>query len=496
MACIFNIFAHSLSPYNTMKKPIVAVILLITTTHLLAQNTGYRIGITLKPYKNQFVYLGYYYGKIKALADSAMLDANSNGVFKGKDKLPGGIYFVVSPRKEILFEILLDKQQNFSISADTAGLPASVRFTNSADNNLFKSYSNFAAVNGKATSGYMAALAAAKTRADSSRITDILKSLGLKLQNYRDSVAAKNPGSMLTALFKALKEPVVPPAAKQPGGKYDTLYSFNYFKSHFWDGISFTDARLIRTPIFELKLDKYYRDLVVPAPDSLIKEVDLMLGKSAPNKDMYKYLLTYFVQQYISPQYMGQDAVFVHLFEKYINNNPQVDWFTEKYKKYMYERAYSLMANLIGSPAQNLDLVDTADHPMPLYSLKSDFVVICFWDPTCSHCKEVVPKLDSIYQSKWKKEGVQVYGVMVDGGKPAWLNYIRENNLKDWIHVYETTEQRDAGYAAGKPNYRQLYDVYQTPILYLLDREKRIVAKKLTYDQIDEVLNVKLKTKQ
>ena len=475
-----------------MKKFLLPVGLLITA-HLFAQNTGYNIGITLKPYKSQYVYLGYYYGKIKALADSALLDANSNASFKGKAKLNGGIYFIVSPRKEILFEVLLDKQQVFSIVADTANLLNGVKFTNSPENNLFQSYSKFAAGNGKIINGYMNELGASKTKADSNHIGEKLQALNKQLQNYRDSVAVKNPNSMLTALFKALKEPIVSPAAKQPGGKYDSLYAYNYFKSHFWEGVSFTDERLLRTPIFELKLDKYYKTLVVPDPDSIKNEVDIMLAKSAGNKEMYKYLLTYLVQQYINPTYMGQDAVFVHLFEKYINNNPQVDWFTEKYKKYMYDRAYSLMANLIGAPAQNLELVDTAEKSKPLFEVNAPYIVICFWDATCSHCKEVVPKLDSMYQHKWKQQGVVIYGVMVDGGKEAWMNYIHENNLKDWIHVYETAAQRDAGYAANKPNYRQLYDVYQTPILYLLDKDKRIIAKKLTYDQIDEVLAMKMK---
>jgi hypothetical protein len=474
-------------------KKLLFVSCLFGTAHLFAQTTGYTIGITLKPYKNQFVYLGYYYGKIKALADSAMLDATSSGTFRGKEKLSGGIYFLVSPRKEILFEILLDKQQSFSIEADTGNLPSSVKFINSAENNLFQAYSKFASANGKIISGYLGELGSAKSKADSNRITEQLRTLNQQLQNYRDSVTAKNPASMLATLFKALKEPIVPPAAKQPGSRYDSTYAYTYFKNHFWDGVSFTDERLLRTPIFELKLDKYYKNLVLPEPDSIKKEVDAMLTRSASSKEMYKYLLTYFVQQYINPQYMGQDAVFVHLFEKYINNNPEVDWFTEKYKKYMNDRAYSLMANLIGSPAQNLELVDSLDKPRPLYNVNAPYIVICFWDATCSHCKEVVPKLDSIYQHKWKQQGVVIYGVMVDGGKAAWLNYIHENNLKDWIHVYETTAQRDAGYAANKPNYRQLYDVYQTPILYLLDKDKRIIAKKLTYDQIDEVLAMKMK---
>jgi thiol-disulfide isomerase/thioredoxin len=311
------------------------------------------------------------------------------------------------------------------------------------------------------------------------------------VQDYRINFEKKYPTSMLAALFRALQEPNVPVAKH---AATDSTFAYRYYKSHYWDGISFTDDRLLRTPIFEAKLEKYYRELVVPDPDSIKKEIDIMLLKSKSSKEMYKFLLTHFVQKYVNPEYMGQDAVFVHLFERYINNNPQVDWFTEKYSKYMFERAYSLMANLIGQPAADLQMTDTLGKPVSLYSVNAPFTVICFWDPTCGHCKEVVPKLDSVYQSKWKKSGVKVFGVMVDGGKESWLKYIRDNHLKDWVHVYETEKQKKEITDAGRPHYRQLYDISQTPILYLLDKDKRIIAKKLTYQQIDEVLNLKLKT--
>src|SRR5450432_3059672 len=95
---------------------------------------GHRIQITLKPFSNSKVYLGYYYGKVKALADSAMLDASSKGSFSGTEKLPGGVYFVVSPSRVILFELLVDKDQSFSVTADTTALPASVVFSGSPEN--------------------------------------------------------------------------------------------------------------------------------------------------------------------------------------------------------------------------------------------------------------------------------------------------------------------------------------------------------------------------
>jgi hypothetical protein len=467
--------------------------LLILTAygHTYSQN-AHSIKLTLTPYKNARVYLGYYYGKIKALADSAMLDGASTGVFKGTEKLPGGIYFIVSPRKVILFELLIDKEQNFAIIADSANIPDQVKFVGSSENILFQSYTRFIAKDGREITQNQSTLATTKNKADSAKSIDRIKELNKEIQDFRNDIEKKYGESLLGILFRALKDPVVPPIDKQPPEKFDSLYAYHYYKAHYWDGISLTDDRLIRTPFLEPKLDKYFKDLVPPEPDSIEREVDMILLYSRGNKEMFKYFLVYFVQKYINPEYMGQDAVFVHLFEKYINTG-QATFFTDKYRKFVNDRAYSLMGNLIGKPAPDLEMTDTLDKTQRLYGLEAPFIVICFWDPTCSHCKETVPKVDSIFQSKWKQEGVKLFGVMVDGGRENWLKFIRDNHLKDWVHVYQTEAQHDTEVAGEKPDYRQLYDVYQTPILYLLDKDKRIIAKKLTYQQLDEVINLKLK---
>ncbi len=467
---------------------------LVTSLCLLKAypQSGYSIHLHLKPYTGGKVYLGYYYGKIKALADSTVLNGNSDGLFDGKEKLPGGVYFVVSPGRTILFEMLIDSQQHFSVSADTTSLPGSVVFTGSPDNTVFLEYTRFTAGKGMEITATQKELAAARSKADSAKIREKLKVENAGLQEYREKLITRYPHSLLASLFRLLKEPVVPPAAQQPGGKYDSNFAYHYYKAHYWDGIDFTDERLTRTPVFEPRLERYYRDLVPPQADSVEREADMMLLEARVSKPMFQYLMVYFVQKYVNPEYMGQDAIFVHLFEKYINTG-QAEFFTDKYRKFLNDRAYSLMANLIGQPAANLEMVDTAGASRPLYGVNAPFVVLCFWDPTCSHCKEIVPKVDSIFQAKWKKEGVKVYGVMVDGGKEAWLQFIKDHNLTDWIHVYETKEHQDSVEKAGQPGYRQLYDVYQTPILYLLDKDKRIIAKKLSYQQLDEVINLKMR---
>jgi thiol-disulfide isomerase/thioredoxin len=470
---------------------LAASLLLMTAAR--SQN-GYNIRLHLKPYTSGKVYLGYYYGKIKALADSAQLNGNSDGLFSGETRLPGGVYFVVSPNRAILFELLIDSQQHFSVSADTTNLPASVVFTGSPDNIVFQSYTRYTAEKGKEITAAQAAMNTAGKAGDSAAFRsnrEKIRQLNEAIAKYREQLTRQYPTSLLAVLFQALKEPEIPPASRQPGGKYDSVFAFHYFKEHYWDGLSFTDERLTRTPVFEPRLDKYYRELVSPDPDSIEKEVDHMLLYSRVSKPMFQYLMVYFVQKYVTPQYMGQDAVYVHLFDKFINAG-ETEFFTEKYRKYLNDRAYSIMANLIGQPAANLEMVDSAGALRPLYGVSADYTIVCFWDPTCSHCKEVVPKLDSMYKAKWKAEGVKIYGVMVDGGRDLWIQFIKDHNLSEWTHVYETKEHQEATEKAGQPGFRQLYDVYQTPTLYLLDKDKRIIAKKLSYEQLDEVINLKL----
>jgi hypothetical protein len=473
------------------------IVLLLAACLLMMKaqsQNGYTIHLHLKPYTSGKVYLGYYYGKIKALADSAQLNSNSDGLFSGENRLPGGVYFIVSPNRAILFELLIDSQQHFSVSADTTNLPGSIVFTGSSDNTVFQTYTRYTAEKGREIMADQAAMAAARKTGDSAAVRsnrDKIRQLNDAITTYREELGRKYPGTLLATLFQALKEPEIPPASRQPGGKYDSVYAFHYFKDHYWDGLSFSDERLTRTPVFEPRLDKYFRELVPPQADSIEKEADRMLLEARVSKPMFQYLMVYFVQKYVNPEYMGQDAVFVHLFDKYINAG-ETEFFTEKYRKYLNDRAYSIMANLIGEPAANLEMVDSNGALRPLYGVNANYIIVCFWDPTCSHCKEVVPRLDSMYRAKWKQEGVKIYGVMVDGGRDAWIQFIKDHNLSDWTHVYETKEHQDATEKAGQPGFRQLYDVYQTPTLYLLDKDKRIIAKKLSFEQLDEVINLKL----
>ena len=438
--------------------------------------------------------------------DSALINQQGLAVFTGKEKLTGGIYFIVNPEKSRFYEILMDDKQQFTASGDTADLVNSIKITGSKENELFLQYQKASAQKYKQLQKLNSDLAKARTKKDSAVIKDNIDKTNKSNQQLRGNVIKANPNTLIAALFNALKEPELPQHLKSPKTKNDSADAYRYYKKHYWDDVSFTDERLLRTPFFESKLEKYMQQVISQHPDSVKEEVDWIVLYSRASKGMFKYFVTKFTSDYFYPKIMGQDAVFLLLFQKYYLTG-EADWFNEQQMKDINHRGYSIMANQLGEKASDLKLLDSTDKVQPLYNINAPLTVVCFWDPDCSHCREEVPRLDSFYQHKWKKMNVALYAVFMDSLradnntgwdkisllKDKWVKFINEHNLRDWIHVYQTPQMKADDLKANIPSPRQLYDVYQTPTLYLLDKDKRIIAKKIDIEQVDDLIQYKLK---
>lgn len=450
------------------------------------------ISIKYTPLKNTWVYLGSYFGKGRSLNDSAYLNDKSEGVFKGK-KLTGGIYFIVSAQYIIQFELLVGNQQHFSIIADTAHKD-DVKITGSDDNDIFKSYTKATTEKGKVLETLGKKLSQAKTQKDSAEVQSQLKKANKELNDYRDNVIKKYPFSLLATLLNTMKRPELP-ANAEAEQKKDSLFAFKYTKEHFWDDVNFYDDRILHTPFFEKKLDEYFKYYVAPDADSIIPEVNYILLSARTGKEMYPYLLIKFTNKYFTPEYMGQDKVFLFLFENFYSKGDTV-YLSPQSRKQVFDKAYSIMTNQLGSPAPALNLTDTSGNKILMQALQSKFTVLAFWDPTCSHCQEEIPRLDSFYRAKWKAEDVKVYSVNVnDAEYDKFKKFIKEKNLStDWLQVYQPRTEMQEDVAAKRANFRQLYDIFKTPTFYLLDADKNIIAKQLSIDQIDDLINAKLKS--
>jgi thiol-disulfide isomerase/thioredoxin len=463
-------------------------------TGLSAQE--YRISLNYKPVSTKaYLYLGYYFGESKYLQDSVLLEPDGTATFSGKKKLTGGLYLIIDPEKKSYFDLLIDQEQTFHINIDTSDFSIA-SITGSSETQDLESYKKTTARIFKQLPVLQKELALAKNRADSLTTQKKINAAFEEAQEWREQFIQQHPDSYLSLLFRLMKEPVFKPG---PGAsRSDSILAYQNYKKQYWEGIPIGDERLLRTPVFEQRLNRYMEQ-VIRNPDTLKLEVDRFILSSRGSETMFKYYINRFTNEYMNPKYMGLDVVFLHLFEKYYLTN-QVTWLSDKDRELVYNRAYSIMGNIIGEPAAELNLLDTLDQKTNLYKIKSPYTILAFWDPDCGHCREQIPVMDSLFRTKWQQHGITLIGILTDSVrtdksklpavKESWKEFIQKHHLKGWLHWYQSFEMREEEKKNNKPGFRQYYDVFQTPTLYLLDQDKRIIAKKINPQQLDELLEI------
>lgn len=457
-----------------MRKLFVLLItILLGPAVMLGQ--GYQIAVKLKNFSTGRFYLAHYMGRSTYLADSAEVSPAGMAVLKGKEPLLPGIYLLVLPGKQQYIETLIDKQQVFSVTIDTSDLVNKTLYKGSPDNEQFLSYNKFLAQQEALSRSIQQQLRTAHNAADTAKVAPMQQELGKKIQDFRSGFIKAHPGTLLSTIFLAMKEPQVP---AQPAGE-DSTFGYRYYKSHYWDEVDLQSDRLVRTPILEGKLRKYFTQLVPAYPDSIINDCDAVIARARKSREAFKYVLWWLTYNYETSPYMGMDAVFVHLVEKYYVPG-EAFWLNDEQLNKIVDRAYTMAPNLIGKQAAPLEFKDSTAHMLSLYKTPAQYTILVFWDPTCGHCKTEVPRLDSAWKANWKSKGVAMIGIKTEGSRTEWLQFIREHQLNGWIHGEEPQ---------AATNYRRLYDVYATPMVYLLDDKKKILAKKLGVEQLQEFLD-------
>lgn len=442
-----------------------------------ATSEGFKITGRIKGLKDTTCVLAHYFGSTQYITkDTARVDDSGNMIFEGKKALPEGLFIVVTPKNRYI-EFLITDDQQFSFETDTADVIKHMRITGSRENEAFYGYQQKL---GKLSEEAQALAIQKKQRNDAAsnaRIDKQLNDLQKQANDYRTTFLQDNPGTFAVKLLKATAEPSVPPAPKAANGRPDSIWVFNYFKQHFWDDYDFADERFVRTPVMQRKIERYIKELTVQVPDSLIKEADFLVDKAiaGKNKEIKYYTIYYITSQYEQPKVMGTDGLFVHMFEKYYKTGVMTVSDSSTLKS-IGERVATMKPNLIGKTFVPPVISDTLRRPIALQAIKTDYTVVFFYSPTCGHCRESAPKLKK-FVDDYKGKGVEVVAIAIDQSPEEWKKFIREFKLGKAINGYDYALRTD---------YRRQYDVWTTPTVYVLDKDKRIIARKLPVEQIED----------
>jgi len=463
---------------------IVLSTLFIATSSIFAGSNnsteGYKISVKIKNSADSILILGHYFGEYQYVDDTARRNKDGSYLFEGKEPLPGGIYFIVMQNKKH-FEFGINKEQVFSIETDTVDFVKNMKFKNSPENNQFYEYLSYANQKQKEIEPIKAGYDRAKENEDKDSLKffqDKINIIDKEVQDYKLNFIKKYPEALMSKVFAASKEVELPEAPLKEDGTKDSLFLYNFYKKHYFDNIDFTDDRMLRTPVFNAKLKKYINDIAPKHPDSLIIECDMLVEKARPNKEVFKYVVWFLTYHFETSKIMGYDAVFVHMVETYYMTK-QAFWVNPQVLENLTKRAMSLKPILIGKTVPNLIMPDSSGRMYSLYDLKAKYIVLYFWDPDCGHCKTQTPVLGKFYDD-FKPQGIEIFSININNAKATeWKKIVSDNKLK-FINVWDPNNQTQ---------FRKTFDVSQSPVLFVLDSEFKIVAKRLSTEQLENFFN-------
>ena len=226
--------------------------------------------------------------------------------------------------------------------------------------------------------------------------------------------------------------------------------------------------------------------MTVQVPDSVIQAVDVVLEKAQANEEVFKFVLPYLLNEYYTPKIMGLDAVFVHIAEKYYATG-KATWISEDAKKKILDDAYMNKFVLIGNRAPNITVQqydpETKSFPpdkmISLYDVDAEYTVIFLWKPGCGHCKHTTDELKPFYE-EWHPKGVEIFS-------------ITSANHMELDKAISDVEYKKMPWIVTADPYmkaRALIKFYGTtlPKLYILDRNKNIIASRVAVPQLGRII--------
>ncbi len=458
---------------GTQKLLRAFVLIMILGNPYFLVGQGYNLTFEVEGLPAGEIYLGYHFGDQRYLQDTAQVSADGKVNFLGDEPLKSGIYFLYNT--QYYFEFIAGENE-FSLKTTKDGAYGSLEIEGSTENEIFKQFQLGMIGIQQKKQELTASLEEVATREDSAAIFDQIRSLDTEASEFRKGLAKANEGSYVSEIIYLMERPEVPGFEEIEDEAELARTRYQYYKDHYFDNINLSNPALLRTPVLLKAVNEYFDEVIFQHPDTINAEIDHLVSLVEGDAESYRFWMVKLFTKYQQSTIMGMDAVMIYLAEKYYLSG-RVDWVDQESMDKLRDEVTFIKPNLLGKNAPSLRVLDTLDRPLDLRDVKADYTILYFYDPDCGHCKKKTPVLLDLYHGL-KSEGVEVMAVCTVTDTEKWKKYINEIGL-DWINA------ADPYY---RSNFRRDYNVRSTPTIFVVDKDKKIIAKKLDVDQLADFI--------
>ena len=475
-------------------KKLLLLFLSFAFLQTLAAVEDYQIEVTVKNYKQDKLILAHYLGSTILIDHTATISETGSFIFNDEKALPAGVYLLVLPPDNQYIEIFItEEEKKYSLTFDATTLTKDIVFENAPDNTLFYDYVKFSGQNRSKMEALIQTIQAGReTEKDVKKEEAELENLQQALETYKENLLQKHPEKLATTIIKSNKQLTIPKF--EGDGETVRLQEYLYRRTHFFDYVR-ADSRFFRTKVCNDMINFYMDNLTVQHPDSVIQSVDEVLGLISPDSIVFRKYFFDYLNKYYTSKFVGMDAVFVHMVKEYTLKG-KTDFIKAENRAKITKDALLWDKTLIGRTSPNLEnyhlkieesikVKDAEDenrrfvlgNKTELNEVTKPYTVVIFWAPDCGHCKKSMPVLIDFYEKHI--DSVEVFAVCHTNFQQFGdcAQALKDYKAIKWINTVD-------------PYYKYVknYSIETTPLILLLDRDKKVLFKQIAAEKLEVAL--------
>ncbi len=224
---------------------------------------------------------------------------------------------------------------------------------------------------------------------------------------------------------------------------------------------NFGDPRLLRSAVYDRAIMTFLMNISAVSEDQFTVGSDTLMALAGKDPDCSLYMLEHLMDIF---SVYGPQRTVHHLLDRYVV--PRGD--LAKLPPELRAKVADMLKVAVGATGYDISLNDHGTRKQLSKLMEgSRYTVLFFYSSTCDHCHAQMPVLKDLY-AKYPRKDLAIFGIALDADSAEFKQCLTERGIP-WPSF---SEFNGWGSMAAK-----LYQVKATPMLYLLDRERRIVMK-------------------
>lgn len=243
-----------------------------------------------------------------------------------------------------------------------------------------------------------------------------------------------------------------------------------YMREHYWDKFDFADTTFVNQIDSTKMLTAFAVYATGYIPDSLAyKYMPRLMQRASTSKRMYTYFLMLAEGVLHDPNSpLRNDEKYIPVLENAVQSS-----LLDEYERMPYEYDLEIARqNRIGRTANDFTYTLASGRTATLHNIKADYTLIFISNPGCPMCREVKEQITTspMLQELIERKELKVLVIYPDTDLEAWREHLQDYPAS-WINGYDADQRIEK---------ERLYDLKAIPALYLLDKQKRVMAKDCT----------------